>query len=473
MVTASAANRPRDGAWALTDRAARAQRAFEVPILIAALLVVPVIIIQERTVSSGWLLATAVADWLIWGAFFAEYLVVVSLTDRRWEYTKRAWLDLAIIITSFPLLPAGLAATRLARLIRLTRVLRLLRLFRLLAILVRAQRAARTLLETRGLGYLLIVMVLVVLGVGGLFALIEPEVPGLLDGIWWAVVTLTTVGYGDIFPTTGLGRVLGVALMLFGVGFLGVLAGSLAAFFIEEGKGMAEAKVSGHILICGWSSKGEEILRELHAEEVEDKRPVVILAPLESSPTRDKLVTFVRGNPSSEEDLRRAGVDRADTSIILADESDTAASDSDLDARTLLTALAVESLNASCYTCVEVIRAENRQHFERTGADELVVSAELTGSLLASSAIVHGLSGVVSDLLTHPTGDEFYPLPLPDNMVGKTFKEAIGKFKEEADCIPVAVRVGEDSYRINPPADLILKQGDKLLVISRGQPSIS
>ena len=66
------------------------------------------------------------------------------------------------------------------------------------------------------------------------------------------------------------------------------------------------------------------------------------------------------------------------------------------------------------------MKSENRQHFERTHADELVVSAELTGALLAASARTHGLTAVIADLLTHPEGQELYRIPVPPELVGQT-----------------------------------------------------
>jgi voltage-gated potassium channel len=72
------------------------------------------------------------------------------------------------------------------------------------------------------------------LGFAGLFVLAEPGVHSLVDGLWWAVVTLTTVGYGDIYPTTPLGRFLSLGLMLVGIGFVAVLTAAIAAHFVEE-----------------------------------------------------------------------------------------------------------------------------------------------------------------------------------------------------------------------------------------------
>lgn len=295
------------------------------------------------------------------------------------------------------------------------------------------------------------------------------EVDTVFSGLEW--VSLTLLSQASPWEvTTGVGTALYYFVLVVGVGIVamgtGAIASKLVEYVIRKGSGMGEAKVSGHIVICGWSSKGQEILRELHAEEVEDKRPVVILAPLESTPTRDEHTMFIRGHATSNEDLLRAGIDRADTAIILADQSNPSASSDDLDARTLLTTLAVESVNPDCYTCVEVISSENRVHFERTKADELVVSAELTGALLASSAVTHGLSRLVTDLITHPEGNELYSIPVPVAYDGISFADAMVALKREHDCVLVAVASAQGEYRLNPPGDEPVAVGQRLLVVA-------
>ena len=222
----------------LSGRAAAARRWFEVPVLGAALLVIPVVSIEEYS-TTGWLLTVAaVANWLIWAAFAAEFAVVMSLTDDRVAYARAAWLDLLIIAVSFPVLPALLAFSRLVRLAQLSRVLRMLRV---VPILVRGLSALGRLFNKRGFGYVSVAFVGVALATGGLFAFFEDH--SLLDGLWWTVVTLTTVGYGDLSPATTGGRMTAVVLMVTSIGVVSFITANIAAFFIEDDESNLTDKV--------------------------------------------------------------------------------------------------------------------------------------------------------------------------------------------------------------------------------------
>lgn len=263
-----------------------------------------------------------------------------------------------------------------------------------------------------------------------------------------------------------------------GYGLVAFATGALASRFVQSvilrGAGMGTFKRSGHLVICGWNSQGEEIVRELLAKEVEEDRPIVVLAQLTTDPyPDDDRVTFIRGNPTNTDDLRRAGIDRAECAIVVADATSTSSAADDMDARTLLTVLAIESLNANCYTCVEVVRSDNRQHFARAKADELVVSAEMTGALLASSAKTHGLSRLVTDLLTHPEGMEFYRVGVPPSLVGVAVGEAIRLLKDRYDTLLVGVFPPDGAAEVNPPADRQLATTDALLVIATAPPHLT
>lgn len=259
-------------------------------------------------------------------------------------------------------------------------------------------------------------------------------------------------------------RIAGVSLVAFATG---AVASRLVTTVILRGKGMGSTRAKGHVLICGWSSKGAEIVRELRAKEVHDPRRIVVLSRHADDPTRDESVEFLRGDPSDATDLQRARLEEASVAIILADESDAALTAGDKDARTLLTCLAVESICPDVYSCVEVVLAENRQHFLRTRVNEMVVSAELTGALLGGAARTPGLSRLVTDLVTHPAGQEFYRMRVPPELVGTTWADALGRIKIDYEALVIGfVDDQARGFDLNPSSKRILTADDVLLVIS-------
>jgi Trk K+ transport system NAD-binding subunit len=142
----------------------------------------------------------------------------------------------------------------------------------------------------------------------------------------------------------------------------------------------------------------------------------------------------------------------------------------EVDAKTLLSVLAIESVCPKCYTCVEVISSRNRVHFERTNADEIIVSAELTGSLLASSAMTHGVGRVVADLIT-TEGAEFCSIDAPPWLDGVEFGTAVTLLKQRHGCLPIALATGGDDYEVNPTFETKIASGDRLLVIADRNPA--
>ena len=168
-----------------------------------------------------------------------------------------AWLGLLVVLVSFPLLPAVFALARLARLARL------LRLVRMVAFSARALPALKSTLGRRGLLYVAAVLILLITVSGAVMSLAEPQtVKGnIWDGMWWAIVTATTVGYGDISPVTPVGRLVAVALMLFGIGLTATLAASVAAFFVNQDRGDDLSEVAARL------ERVEQLLVELKAQK--------------------------------------------------------------------------------------------------------------------------------------------------------------------------------------------------------------
>jgi voltage-gated potassium channel len=170
------------------------------------------------------------ADWFIWGIFAVDYFVRLYLSPLRWRFIRTHVLDLIIVVIPF---------LRPLRILRSARVLRLLRLGRVAAFLTRGFRDVARILSTRGVNYVLLVVVALVFVAGALVVELERGAEGVnietfADGLWWAATTITTVGYGDRFPASTAGRGIAVVLMIAGIALFGVLTAAIAAFFVEE-----------------------------------------------------------------------------------------------------------------------------------------------------------------------------------------------------------------------------------------------
>lgn len=169
---------------------------------------------------------TRFTDWLIWLCFTGEMLLMLRLVDNRWRYLRQNWLNPVIILTGVPVL--------LGAHFFYTGMLRGLRLLIMLGILLKVSRDLRLILARHQLGKTMAIALLFLVISGFLISGIDPAFKSPMDGIWWAWVTMTTVGYGDIVPSTTEGRLFGMVLILLGLGLFSMLTASFSVFFIEQ-----------------------------------------------------------------------------------------------------------------------------------------------------------------------------------------------------------------------------------------------
>lgn len=318
---------------------------------------------------------------------------------------------------------------------------------------------------------LMVVVVIVLLSAAAL-AYFEPEVQ-FANGIWWSIVTLTTVGYGDISPTTVGGRVVAGLIMFFGIGLLGTLSGSLATLLIfkrlKENRGMSGSEATDHIIICEWNHRASSIVKELRADPKVAQSPLVLIADLTEKPLDDDSLIFISGTVN-EESLGRANLGRARTVIVLGDD---ALEKTARDAKVVLTTLTIESLNPDAYTVVELVDKVNEQYCRRANADEIIIGSELSSHLLATAAVDHGMSRIVHELLSSRYGNELYAVPVPTDLADTPFLEVLSEMKQKHKATVVGIQQGQGGETItNPDADILVRAGDSLLVIARNRQEI-
>jgi voltage-gated potassium channel len=209
----------------------RFSAAVELPLTVLAVAWLPVLVIPlVARVPARVADSFDAVDYLVWGVFVAEYLAKLYLVPSRARFIRSHLLDLLII------------AVPVLRPLRALRLLRLLRMFtftRAGLILTSGLGRARALLTHKGLHFVLL-SVLGIVGVGAAMELaFEQHAPGsnihdFGDALWWAVVTVTTVGYGDKYPVSAGGRGVAVVLMLTGIGLVGVLSATVASYFVGQ-----------------------------------------------------------------------------------------------------------------------------------------------------------------------------------------------------------------------------------------------
>jgi voltage-gated potassium channel len=209
------------------DSRAEFRRALDVAAILGALATIPLTVLQERGAKSP---ALEIMDWAIWGIFAVEFLVLVSIRPRVRLLRASTVLKFAVMVFSFPRLPNLLALVRLARLARP------LRLLRLTGVTAWGLGSMKEILGRRGLLHVAAITTLLILVGGGCLSILEPETVkgGFGDGIWWAIVTATTVGYGDISPSTLWGRIIAAVLMFVGIGLMSTLAASITSYFVQQ-----------------------------------------------------------------------------------------------------------------------------------------------------------------------------------------------------------------------------------------------
>ena len=222
------------------ELATKIEKRIDTPMIILALLIIPVVVIELKIVPTNayWVSCATKIDDGIWFAFLLEYLVLVSLYEDKVGYTKRSWLNLIILLLSPPLIcPEGFALIRSLRSLRVLRLFRALRFLRIVIALKRGVKPISDVLVKNSLHYITLITILLIIFSGIAFSWLELRVisiQGIFQGVWWAITTVTTVGYGDLYPESHAGRILAAAVMIIGIGFVAVLTANISSYFVEN-----------------------------------------------------------------------------------------------------------------------------------------------------------------------------------------------------------------------------------------------
>jgi voltage-gated potassium channel len=226
--------------------AERVLKALDWPLTMFSLLIVPAIFLEHNSTSASLRYLAWQLNWAVWVMFSLEYATRLITAPDRKRFIRSAWLDLAIIAVSPPF-----GVPEAWQNVRAMRALRLLRLARAAALLGMGLRAGRRALRNYPFQFVLLVATATVfIGATGVFIAeegVNQNIGSFGDAVWWAIVTVTTVGYGDVSPTTTEGRVLAVFMMLVGVGVIGTLTAALSSYLLKTDREKAHDSLHGRI----------------------------------------------------------------------------------------------------------------------------------------------------------------------------------------------------------------------------------
>jgi len=218
------------------SRAIYAAKVLEWPMMGVALWILIEWYLGAKGLSSHAL--STFTNWLVILAFLFEVVLLSILVNDKWLYLRTNWMNVLIIVFGIPIILEG---GEMAAALRSFRVLIALQVF------INASSTFRLLLARNHLGTTLGVSLIIMVVAGILIAGIDPAISSPWEGLWWAWVTITTVGYGDVVPVSAEGRLLGAVLILLGVGLFAMLTASFSVLFISRSEDRMEENIEKQV----------------------------------------------------------------------------------------------------------------------------------------------------------------------------------------------------------------------------------
>ncbi|MBO0873972.1 MAG: potassium channel family protein [Pseudonocardia sp.] len=281
----------------------------------------------------------------------------------------------------------------------------------------------------------------------------------LLDAIYYATVSLSTTGYGDITPASDQARLINIIVVTpLRLLFLIVFVGTTIELLTERSRQLFKvrkwrSRVRDHVVVVGYGTKGAAAVDTMLGDEVDPAKIVVV----DNDPERLRLagargLVTVAGSGTRSEVLRTAAVDRAARIVVAPNRDDTA----------VLVTLTARELAPKATIVASVRETENVHLVRQSGADSVVVSSETAGRLLGMATRTPSVVNVIEDLLTPDIGFAIAERPVEQSEVG-------GSPRHLSDIVLGVVRA-EELHRVDAPAVDALEAGDRLLYVRKVTP---
>lgn len=294
------------------------------------------------------------------------------------------------------------------------------------------------------------------------------------DAVWWTVVTITGVGYGDLYPITITGRIVGIIVIILGFiifsTFTAYIAGNFIDQKIKERKGLNKIKLKNHIVICGWNNSAKRILKFLVEHNAENLVTVVLINELDEdlvSTIRNHYelldIKFIRGDFTNQDILNRANIKEANQILILFDESCQDAVPSD--ERTIIAAHNISFLKVKGKINLQLKHEKYLPSIQQDKIQNVVIYEDIGGDILANSTLHPTIPNFIQALIQGNANTGFKEFHISADFVGKTFKELFTYLMQEKKVILIGIVTVQPEFSIedilsdNPSnIDMFIKQ---------------
>ena len=299
-------------------------------------------------------------------------------------------------------------------------------------------------------------------------SLVEPEGTALTDfweAVWWSVVTSTTVGYGDVSPVSGAGKIAAVIMPMFlGIGIAAAFLTYIASIFIErkDKKMHGDIEYTGrsHILIVGHTSETTGIIEQILSDEQRKQGDIVLLANLDRHPLPDEAqVHFVKGKPDTKQALKKANASQADQIIIHTGS----------DEETLFAQVNVLSLvKEECDVTIRCLSSDSLATFSSVpGRFEIIM--QMTAEMLCQ-AMQDKVHIPLQVLLRNDEAEEIYLLVTPKIDTTWEWWPLHAELKARYDYLTFAMQAPGEAVRVNPPSRTKIPGGSRIWLIAKKRP---
>ncbi len=315
-------------------------------------------------------------------------------------------------------------------------------------------------------GWSIVMLLLIFLYVSGYFLMLFfAEATVIEHYMWWFAVTITTVGYGDVAPSTIGGQWTAIIIMILGIGSIALLIGKIAEWVImmseKQMNGSLQLKVTDHILIMGYrGEKSKKLIAEILGDmEDESKKVVLCSSTLEKNPFDLEKVKYVKGELASEDVLKRSCCAQAEKIIVTGDD----------DNQSFFAAFAIRQINTHAHLIVFMKNDDHTSKIHCLPADKPELNRVIVPS--AINLIVQEIqdpqsSHVLQQLMTNLQGATLYRLEIPSQLSKEyIFADLFFNFRKLYNMTILAIKEDQEIVS-NPAMDIKISGGMSLFYIA-------